>query len=98
KIMRHGVDENGINVPVAADSVTDAIDMDPDGFVRFSIATTFERAANTYPKLSVGVFLRLRISGDSAEIQLLNKKYIPFTLELDNPETWRGLFAGMVEL
>ena len=98
--MRHGhkKDDPEVPMPVLVDSYMDAIEMERDGFVRFSIATTFEGAPDMYPKFRVGVFLRMKFAGDTLIVQLLNKKYVSFELDLEDQTTHEKLFAAMVDL
>jgi hypothetical protein len=96
--MRHGSRSDGTNVPQPAQSYIDALEMDAEGFVRFSIATAFERSPTSYPKIRVGVFLRMKITGDTLHVQLLNKRYIPFGLDINDASTDEKLFEAIVEL
>jgi hypothetical protein len=96
--MRHRYREDGSNVPMPVESYMDAPDMESDGYVRFSIATAFEHSPKTYPKLRVGVFLRMKITGDTIHVQLLNKTYISFELDVNDAKTNEKLFKAMVEL
>ena len=66
--MRHGYRPDGTNIPLPVDSYMDALDMEDDGHVRFSIATAFEHGPETYPKVRVGVFLRMKIIGDTIHV------------------------------
>jgi hypothetical protein len=96
--MRHGYRPDGTNIPLPVDSYMDALDMEDDGHVRFSIATAFEHGPETYPKVRVGVFLRMKIIGDTIHVKLLNKTYIPFELDQNDPKTHEKLFEGIVDL
>jgi hypothetical protein len=97
--MGHGTKEDGTNIPVPVDSYMDALDMDdPDGYGRFSIGTALESAPSVYPKIRFGVFLKMKMIGKTIEVRLLNKTYIPFTIDLAKPETFEKLFEAMVDL
>jgi hypothetical protein len=97
KVMRHNF-ESGENTPQDTDSLTDAFYMDDDGYMRFSIATAFERSPEVFPKLRVGVFLRLKVSGDIVDAQLLNRTYIRYDFDATKPESRVKLFQAMVDL
>jgi hypothetical protein len=96
--MRHGYREDGTSVPLPVDSYMDALDMESDGYVRFSIATAFEQGPKTYPKIRVGVFLRMKIVGNTIHVQLLNKTYVLFELDQEDPTTHVKLFEAIVDL
>jgi hypothetical protein len=96
--MRHERGYDGMNMPVPVKSYHDAIEPDGDGFVRFSIATALERDPDAYPKFRVGVFLRMKVVGETIHVQLLDKTYIPFELDQNDPTTHVKLFEAMADL
>jgi hypothetical protein len=96
--MRHERRPDGTNMPVPAKSYYDAIELDGDGFVRFSITTALERGPAAYPKFRVGVFLRMKVINDTIHVELLDKTYIPFELDQNDPTTHVKLFEAMADL
>jgi hypothetical protein len=97
--MRHGQRRDGTSVPVQVESDMDALDVESDGTARFSIAVAFKCGPEIYPKMRVGVFLKMKITGDTIHIELFTRsKNIPFTIDINDTSTHETLFEAMVEL